>query len=172
MALALRAGSVHRRLNLQLEQRCGLVGFARRWTIQARRADMGQALRGAGGWARRRVPALSPLARTLARNGAALLAVALTSCSLGPEFVPPEPPPVDRYLPSGGPGDTAGLRVLQAADIPGRWWELFRSRALNDLIEQGIQHNADLQAAEAAVRLAQLNALAQRGRYSRRRRRT
>ena len=47
--------------------------------------------------------------------------------------------------------------------MPAQWWELFRSRHLNDLIEQGIAHNADLQAAEAAVRVAQANALAQRG---------
>ena len=37
------------------------------------------------------------------------------------------------------------------------------SRHLDDLIDQGIRHNADLRAAEAAVRLAQVNALAQRG---------
>jgi len=72
------------------------------------------------------------------------------------------------YLPRppGGPaaGDSvAGQRLLFGADIPERWWELFRSRHLNDLITQGITHNPDLQAAEAAVRAAQANALAQRG---------
>ena len=34
---------------------------------------------------------------------------------------------------------------------------------MNTLIEQGIAHNADLEAAEAALRVAQANALAQRG---------
>src|SRR5262249_24433577 len=53
--------------------------------------------------------------------------------------------------------------VDRGADIPARWWELFGSRHLNALIEQGIILNADLQAAEAAVRVAQANASAQRG---------
>ena len=92
----------------------------------------------------------------------------LTGCAVGPDFQSPPPPGVTWYLPRppGGPaaGDSvAGQRLLFGADIPDRWWELFRSRHLNDLITQGITHNPDLQAAEAAVRVAQANALAQRG---------
>ncbi len=87
----------------------------------------------------------------------------MTGCALGPDFTPPNSPPVAAYLPRSGPGDAAGLAFANGADIPGRWWELFRSRALNELIEQGIAHNPDLQAAEAAVQMAQANALAQRG---------
>jgi NodT family efflux transporter outer membrane factor (OMF) lipoprotein len=89
----------------------------------------------------------------------------LTGCALGPDFVPPGPPPVDGYLPSQRMAGTSaqGQSLRYGADIPERWWELFRSPALNDLIEQGVRHNADLQAAEAAVRVAQANALAQRG---------
>jgi len=100
-----------------------------------------------------------------ARNllAAPLLAATLTSCSLGPDFVPPEAPSVTRYLPPGGPKDAPGLKIRPGADIPARWWELFRSPALNELIECAILHNADLHAAEAAVRVAQANALAQRG---------
>jgi NodT family efflux transporter outer membrane factor (OMF) lipoprotein len=92
------------------------------------------------------------------------LAVVLAGCALGPDFAPPELPPVTGYLPNGASGG-GGLAqsVRYGSDIPGCWWELFRSRGLNDLIEQGIAHNADLQAAEAAVRVAQANALAQRG---------
>ena len=68
------------------------------------------------------------------------------------------------YLPGADSGERVlGKAFLYGADISSRWWELFRSRALNDLIEEGIVHNADLQAAEAAVRVAQANALAQRG---------
>jgi NodT family efflux transporter outer membrane factor (OMF) lipoprotein len=90
-----------------------------------------------------------------------LLASMLTGCALGPDFKVPEAPPVAGYLP---PGDRPLGRVFApGADIPARWWELFQSRHLNDLIEQGIAHNADLQAAEASVRMAQANALAQRG---------
>jgi len=92
----------------------------------------------------------------------------LTGCAVGPDFQSPPPPGVTWYLPRlpGGPaaGDSvAGQRLLHGADIPDRWWELFRSPHLNELITQGIVHNPDLQAAEAAVRVAQANALAQRG---------
>jgi NodT family efflux transporter outer membrane factor (OMF) lipoprotein len=105
--------------------------------------------------------------------GSLLAAVALsamsTGCAVGPDFRVPEPPRIGAYLPnsplSGLPaGDRVpGASLVQGADIPQRWWELFRSPHLNGLIEEGIAHNTDLQAAEAAVRVAQANALAQRG---------
>jgi NodT family efflux transporter outer membrane factor (OMF) lipoprotein len=91
----------------------------------------------------------------------------LTSCAVGPDFEAPQPPEVTGYLPAGRVAGAAervlGQRIANGADIPARWWELFRSRYLSELIEQGIAHNADLQAAEASVRVAQANALAQRG---------
>jgi len=90
-----------------------------------------------------------------------MLALASSAgCTVGPDFKPPEPPPVAGYLPEH---DRQPGRIFVPADIPARWWEVFRSRHLNELIELGIAHNADLQAAEAAVRVAQANALAQRG---------
>jgi NodT family efflux transporter outer membrane factor (OMF) lipoprotein len=90
-------------------------------------------------------------------------------CSIGPDFEPAQPPPVTGYLSQQATsGSSSAKRVLgglfvAGADVPSRWWELFRSRHLSELVEQGIIHNADLQAAEAAVRIAQANALAQRG---------
>jgi NodT family efflux transporter outer membrane factor (OMF) lipoprotein len=59
-------------------------------------------------------------------------------------------------------GDRIAGTVV-GADIAANWWEAFHSRALNRLIEDGIANNADLAAAEAAVRVAQANALALRG---------
>ena len=93
----------------------------------------------------------------------------LTGCTVGPNFQSPDPPPVGTYLPqsrSSGlpPGDRVpGSRIVNGGDIPDRWWELLRSRHLNGLIQEGLAHNTELQAAEAAVRVAQANALAQRG---------
>jgi NodT family efflux transporter outer membrane factor (OMF) lipoprotein len=93
--------------------------------------------------------------------GFLMVALVLTGCAVGPNFRTPDPPPVGSYLPGGDRG--LGARFVRGGDVPAQWWELFHSRYLNDLIEQGIVHNADLQAAEAAVRAAQANALAQRG---------
>ena len=58
----------------------------------------------------------------------------------------------------GDTGSTNGTKV-NGSDIPARWWELLHSEHLNELIEYGVLHNADLEAAEAAVRVAQANAL-------------
>src|SRR5262249_17433006 len=101
-------------------------------------------------------------------HGVIVVAAMLSGCAVGPDFQLPEPPPVSGYLPSGhAPGaareQVPGQAVVRGADIPAQWWELFHSRYLNQLIEQGIQHNTDLRAAEDAVRVAQANALAQRG---------
>ncbi|MFL5105373.1 MAG: efflux transporter outer membrane subunit [Xanthobacteraceae bacterium] len=95
------------------------------------------------------------------------LAAMAAGCAVGPDFQPPSPPQVTGYLPPGRrPATSEPLpdqRLVAGAAIPDRWWELFRSRHLNELITQAIIHNTDLQAAEAAVRVAQANALAQRG---------
>ncbi len=48
-------------------------------------------------------------------------------------------------------------------DIPGEWWRLFHSRALNDLMERALWENHDLKAAQAALRGAHANYEAQRG---------
>jgi NodT family efflux transporter outer membrane factor (OMF) lipoprotein len=48
-------------------------------------------------------------------------------------------------------------------DIPGQWWTLFRSPALNDLIQQSLAHNPTLQQAHASLRQANETAAAQRG---------
>jgi NodT family efflux transporter outer membrane factor (OMF) lipoprotein len=68
---------------------------------------------------------------------------------------------VDTYLPGGD--QVAGRAVTHGSEIPAEWWELFRSPALNQLVREGLAYNADLAAAEAALRVAQANALVQRG---------
>jgi NodT family efflux transporter outer membrane factor (OMF) lipoprotein len=89
--------------------------------------------------------------------------VVLTGCAVGPQFEQPPAPEVPTYLPGKGADRVAGRRLVAGEVVPSQWWKLFRSPRLNGLIEDGIAFNADLQAAEAAVRAAQANALAQRG---------
>ena len=88
--------------------------------------------------------------------------IALSGCAVGPNFVEPQPPVVAGYLPDGT-GRNPGQRATYGAELTARWWGLFGSGHLNTLIEQGIANNPDLKAAEAAVRMAQANALAVRG---------
>lgn len=79
----------------------------------------------------------------------------LTACAVGPDFKSPDAPAAQGYQP--------GQKLSGTTDVPGRWWERFRSRPLNTLVDEGLTYNTDLQAAQAAVRVAQANALAQRG---------
>ncbi len=95
----------------------------------------------------------------------------LSSCAVGPNFSPPPAPDVMRYTPeplssphpSPEPPKIAGQRFVEGADIPTRWWAAFRSKPLNDLIRLSVDHSPTLQTAEAAIRVANYNALAQRG---------
>lgn len=101
-------------------------------------------------------------------GGIGLIAVALLAgCALGPDFVTPAPPAVVGYLPPIGSSKPAdfifGQTLIGGGEIPSHWWESFRSPHLNDLIECGIAHNPNLQAAAAAVRMAQATAYAQEG---------
>ena len=85
----------------------------------------------------------------------------LTGCMVGPDFQAPGLPTLKNFLP--GQGDTVrGIALQRGAEMSARWWDVFRSRALNRLIQDGIDHNPDLQAAEAALRAAQANANALR----------
>jgi NodT family efflux transporter outer membrane factor (OMF) lipoprotein len=52
---------------------------------------------------------------------------------------------------------------VQGLDIPGQWWTLFRSPALNALVEQAITANPTLPAAQAALRQAWENVYAEQG---------
>jgi NodT family efflux transporter outer membrane factor (OMF) lipoprotein len=99
--------------------------------------------------------------RTLTGTGFAIIMM-LTGCAVGPDFRAPEPPEVTGYLGRSDAIDRATPRVVPG-DLPSRWWELFRSRALSRLVEEGIEHNADLKSAEAAIRVAYANAKAARG---------
>ncbi len=101
-------------------------------------------------------------------GGVAIAALLPAGCAVGPDFQPPEPPAVASYLPGTGRSAKAeesvpGRTIAHGADISANWWELFRSPALDRLVQDGIAHNQDLRAAEAAVRVAQANARAQRG---------
>jgi NodT family efflux transporter outer membrane factor (OMF) lipoprotein len=92
----------------------------------------------------------------------------LTGCAVGPDFQVPSPPDVASFLPGRSSESAVGDRVpgrtvVRGAEVPPMWWELFRSKPLDRLVQDAIAHNADLAAAESAVRVAQANALAQRG---------
>lgn len=94
----------------------------------------------------------------------------LSGCAVGPDFKTPAAPATDRYTaqPTAEllPGtDGTAQRIAAARDIPAEWWLLFRSAALDAMVRQALRANADLEAAQASLRIAQENVLAQRGAF-------
>ncbi len=107
------------------------------------------------------------------RLNAVLAGLLLAGCAVGPDFSRPAAPSVSGYTtqPVSAPTASAPVaggeaqRFVSTADIPAQWWTLFRSPALNSLIEQSLKNNPSLQQAEAALRVAQETAYAQAGAY-------
>ena len=119
-------------------------------------------------------PAHPQRGRRAAWTDAALLAGALgllSGCAVGPDFQRPSPPDTAAYTRELLPAQTGSAdiaageaqRLLQGMDIPGQWWTLFHSPALNSLIEQSLKSNPSLEAAQAALRQAQETVYAQQG---------
>jgi NodT family efflux transporter outer membrane factor (OMF) lipoprotein len=114
--------------------------------------------------------------RVVDRAGGWLLAMGLTAlpgCAVGPDFERPPAPDVTVYTSAPLVQQTASAdvkagetqRFLQGLDIPGQWWTLFHSAALDTLIEEALKNNPILPAAEAALRQAWENVYAQQGAF-------
>jgi NodT family efflux transporter outer membrane factor (OMF) lipoprotein len=108
----------------------------------------------------------------LGRAAAGLALVALAAgCAVGPDYRRPAAPVAERYTRAPLPDQTASAnipggeaqRFLPEQDVPHDWWTLFKSPALNALVEQALRASPTLIGAQEAV--AQANALvaAQRG---------
>ena len=96
------------------------------------------------------------------KRSCAIVLALLAGCAVGPDFKRPEPPALESYTPEPAPAAAGEQRFAQGADIPAQWWTLFHSAPLNALVEQSLKANPGLQAAEAALRVAQETYLAQR----------
>ncbi|HET9820165.1 MAG TPA: efflux transporter outer membrane subunit [Rhodanobacteraceae bacterium] len=99
--------------------------------------------------------------------------LALAGCASGPDFKPPSPPTVSGYvaqLPTtttstSGVAGGAAQHFAADADIAGDWWTLFHSKPLDALVARALENNHDLKAAQAALRIAHEDVLAQRGTF-------
>ena len=107
----------------------------------------------------------------LSATFSAVLAAGLSACSVGPDFLRPKAADTAGYTAeklaaatasADVPGGTA-QRFVDGKDIPGQWWTLFHSAALNALIEEALKANPDLAAAQAALRQAKENVYAGQG---------
>jgi NodT family efflux transporter outer membrane factor (OMF) lipoprotein len=109
--------------------------------------------------------------RSFGRAMRALSMLALAAgCTVGPDFKRPAAPAVKGYtqspLEQTASADVRGgaaQRFAAGLDIPGQWWRLFHSPALDSLVKQALAANPDLAAAQAALRQAQETLYAGRG---------
>lgn len=101
----------------------------------------------------------------------AAMVAGLSACTVGPDFLRPKAPDAKGYTPEPLPAQTAAAKVgggeaqrfVEGLDIPGQWWTLFHSEALNALIERALKTNPNIEAAQAALRQAQELVYAQQG---------
>jgi len=103
---------------------------------------------------------------------AAAAVVLLAGCAVGPDFKHPAAPEITRYtrepMAQTASTDTAAgqrQRFVVDRDIPQEWWTLYRSPALNALIERSLANNPNLQAAMATLRAAHQAVYAQEGKF-------
>jgi NodT family efflux transporter outer membrane factor (OMF) lipoprotein len=90
---------------------------------------------------------------------AALLALALAGCAVGPNFKPPAAPTQTGYLPPAerAPATTEGQAATPAqsvdlgAEVTADWWTLFRSPQLDELVRQAIAGSPTLDGARARL---------------------
>ncbi len=101
----------------------------------------------------------------LARGQVAALVMVLSACAVGPDFETPAPPDVERFTPEKTASPGNGQRFREGAIIPARWWTAFGSKQLDDLIREAIDRNPTLEAADAAIRVAQFNTDAATGAF-------
>lgn len=96
-----------------------------------------------------------------------LTVAGLCSCAVGPNFKKPDAPKVTDYLAQPLQPQTGAdaQQYVAGKDIPGQWWTLFHSPALDELVQQSLKSNPTLQAAQATLRQANENVAAQKGAF-------
>ena len=93
-----------------------------------------------------------------------LCVLTLAGCAVGPDFVRPEAPRVERYtgrqlaLEEPEVKNGSGQHVEPGAPVPEEWWSLFQSPALDTVVTRALASNRTLAAASST--LAQANELA------------
>lgn len=93
----------------------------------------------------------------------AIASTAIAGCAVGPDYRRPAAPATASYTaetPAAGTASAPGVggaaqRFVPGGEIPARWWELFRSEALDRWVREALANSPTLGAAEATLRRAQ-----------------
>lgn len=102
------------------------------------------------------------ITRLILSGQVCLMGLTLCACAVGPNFKTPEAPKAEGYGPilkTGSPlqaGDPTPkeIRFETQYRVPARWWTQFEAPQLDALVDEALANNADLKAAEAALKQA------------------
>ncbi|MDP3562381.1 MAG: efflux transporter outer membrane subunit [Legionellaceae bacterium] len=101
------------------------------------------------------------------------LTLLLIGCALGPNYHTPPRPQATRYTEKAMPKSTVSAQTKAgkqqffriSQDIPLKWWTIFHSQALNQIIKDSLCANPDIAAAKAALKIAHENTLIQKSAF-------
>jgi NodT family efflux transporter outer membrane factor (OMF) lipoprotein len=92
----------------------------------------------------------------------ALVAATLAGCAAGPDYKPPAAPAVPSYT-RAPVAAGAGQALAADAAVDPTWWNAYGSPELDALVRKALEHNPNVDAAIANLKVAQQNVAAQRG---------
>jgi NodT family efflux transporter outer membrane factor (OMF) lipoprotein len=100
-----------------------------------------------------------------ARNSPIWLVAALVAwpgCAVGPNFVPPDAPKVDRYTPSPTPtttvsADGTAQRLLTDQQLSAEWWHVLSCPSLDAIVAEAMAHSPTIDSAQASLQRSQDN---------------
>src|SRR5271168_2451303 len=93
----------------------------------------------------------------------AILAAALSACTVGPDFTPPTAPSAAGYISPGEasvreavPASAAARQTVALGEsVTAEWWTLFRSPEIDTLVKEAIAASPTLESATARLTAAQ-----------------
>lgn len=80
--------------------------------------------------------------------------MSLCACTVGPDFIAPEEPHVSSYVWNKTPTQFGDQHINKNKPVAAAWWHEFRTPALNQVMQLGIQNNYSLRAMHKTLQQA------------------
>jgi len=96
---------------------------------------------------------------------AATVPAVLAGCAAGPDYRRPDVPVAQHFTDAATEARLQAGGLVAPADLPQSWWALYRSPRLDELVRAGLASNPTVASAQAALRVATENRLAQQAAF-------
>lgn len=84
-----------------------------------------------------------------------ILTAFLSACTVGPNFVAPQPPLSKNFTQEGDQLNTDSQHIVKGKQVSADWWLAFQSQQLNDVMQQALAGNHNLASMQATLLEAQ-----------------